>query len=300
MQVSLSEPSLGTLELGCYPYVVTSLQISAPEVRAVMRNRALADGAIDDTKYTGSRAVTVVCTLHNGAVKQICDEQGQPALGMQDLYDRVMPYMNPRIRPRLAWQLPRSDSIRSVSVRGANWPLTVERALYPSLALQWVAPDGEIVADDGHGGGDICTEIQPSVDIEDGRNYDLTFDRSYPESLMAGERLLVNQGTAPANWTLTIWGHVSNPTWSVNGVEMRFDQNGGIDLLGGTSIVVDTRTHTALLNGEVGSSVYDRLNYREWNWDSLKLMPGDNLVRFGGDPLGLTGICMLCYRPTYL
>lgn len=292
MQCELSDTELGTLALGCDPYVVTSMQIGSPEVREVTRNRSLGDGTLDDTRYLGSRAITLSIRLND--VSDCAD----PLVSMQTLVDRLTPYMSPRRRPTLTWQLPRSSELRSAVVRGVNWGWTVAGPKGNAIAPQWVVPSGEIVL----GGADArqCITIKPSGDVELGRTYNLVFNRTYPASTPLGSRILINPGTTTSHWVLTIYGPVVNPKFTINGVLFAADRRGGVTLVLGQTLVVDTRARTVLLNGVSTTSRYQYVNYDEWSWDDLMLKPDSNLVRFDGTGLSAQSAAELCYTPTYL
>lgn len=309
MQAELIDDHLGTLELGCAPYVVVSVQLGSPTVREVMRNRSLANGAFDDTRFFGSRAITV-----NLRLKNTTEGCAGPIDGsMQELIDRVTPYMAPNRRPWLRWQLPGGLQQRMAQVRGASWPVTVAGPRYPVLPLQWVSASGELY--DGSTRDPTCTEIRPSTDVEAGRHYNAPEDafgpyyknasgtqgRQYPAQLPLGARQINNPGTATANWMLYIYGVTTNPRFTINGTTIEFDRNGGINLVNATDfVVVDSRERTVLLNGDPAESRYNRTNYAEWMWEQVKLQPGTNLVRFDGDTLTATSRAVLCYRPAYL
>lgn len=300
MQVALHDDSLGTLELGCYPFVVMSLQIGSPAVRSVVRNRSLASGAYDDTRYLGPRAVTVNCRLNNRGRRTYgaCSVPGQPSWEMQQLIDAVVPYMSPRLRPTLSYQLPGSTAIRSMTVRGESWPVAIEGPKYPVLPLQFVNVSGEIFS--GQAGDEECLTIEPAGDVETGREYDLDFDRSYPPGASIGARIVTVDGTAPAHWRMTVFGAATDPEIVVNDQTIRFDQNGGLTLTAGNSVVIDTRDRTILLNGDPAFSEYDKTNYDEWTWDELRFNPGENTVRFSGDSLGVSATLIACWKPTWL
>lgn len=291
MQVELYDPELGVLELGCDPYIVMSLQVGSPQVREVVRNRSLADGTLDDTLYLGARAITLAIRFNDVSA---CDGSES----MQRLIDRLSAYMTPHRRPVLTWQLPRSNELRACRVRGVNWGWDVSGPKAQTITPQWVAPSGEIML----GGPDArrCEEIRPSIDVEAGRTYDLTFDRTYPPSEPIGGRTIVNPGTTSAHWTLTIFGPVVNPSFTINGLAFRADRSGGVTLTLGQTLVVDTRSRTVLLNGVPGASRYQNVNYDEWGWHDLLLRPGTNIVRFDGDDISPQTAAQLCYTPTYL
>jgi hypothetical protein len=294
LQAQLYDDDLGFLDLGCDPYVVTSVQIGSPAVREVTRVRSLADGTFDESRFIGARGITLALRLRNHSA---CDPGGSKS--MQDLIDTILPYMSPRRRPLLIWKLPGSDQTRGAYVRGSSWPVAVEGPKFPVLPLQWVVPDGELV--DLSGGIDpLCVDISPSTDTEAGRTYDLHFDRSYPAGQPIGGRLVTNPGNLTTHWELTIFGGCTNPFFQINDHTMEFDRNGGLVLLGGQSVVIDSRARTILFNGEPGQSRYDRVNYMEWTWDDLLLRPGQNIVRYGAAVLSLQSAGRLCYRPAYL
>ena len=297
MQVELSDPELGVLELGCDPYVVASLQVGSPDVREVVRYRSLADGVLDDTRYTGSRAITLAIRFKDRLLGSGCPgATGQPT--MQVLIDQLTPYMSPRRRPTLTWQLPGSDSLRAAVVRGVNWGWTVSGPKAQGIAPQWVVPSGEIL----QGGPDSqhCELIRPSVDVEEGRTYDLLFDRVYPPSQAIGGRTIVNPGTAATNWVLTIYGPVVNPTWTINETTMTTDRQGGVTLVAGQTLVINTRQRTVLFNGLPANSRYQCTNFDEWGWDDLMLQPGVNVVRFDGTGLTSQSAAELCFTPAYI
>lgn len=293
MQCELSEPELGVLALGCDPYVVVSIQVGSPEIREVTRNRALGDGTLDDTRFLGARAITLAIRLNDVAA---CKSDAGDS--MQALIDRLTPYMSPRRRPTLTWQLPRSSELRAAVVRGTNWPYTIAGPKANGIVPQWVVPSGEILA----GGADArrCTVIRPSTDIEAGRTYNWTPPRVYPASGPIGGRTIINPGSTAAHWTLTIFGPATNPTFTINGIEFALDRRGGVALAAGQTIVVDTRARTVLLNEVPAASRYQFANYEDWSWDDLLLHPNSNIVRFDGSGFTAQSAAELCYTPTYL
>jgi hypothetical protein len=219
---------------------------------------------------------------------------------MQTLIDRVIPYMSPRRRPLLAWQLPGSNETRGMVVRGESWPFTLDGPKYPTIGLQWVCPSGEIT---GGNLDPLCTLITPGADVELGRAYPEDYadgGRSYPFSGTIGQRLIENPGNGWANWTLTIFGAATGPRFTINGSTIEFDRGGNLVVGAGSSVVLDSRERTILLNNDPANSVYYKTNYDEWSWDELRLRPGTNQIRFDGFSLGPTATAQLCFRPTYL
>ena len=296
MQVELFEPSLGALELGCEPYVVTQMQIGSPAVRAVMRDRALADGSFDDTRFLGARAITVSIRMKHGS------SCAADAGDLQEMIDALVPYMSPRVRPTITWQLPGSADSRAAVVRGDSWPFILGGPKHQAIVLQWVCPSGEIFA-----GGDTaqhCETIQPGTDTEKGRTYDESYADGgrgpYPPSPPIGARTILNPGNATAHWEATIFGAVTNPILTINGTAISFIRNGGLVLAAGQTVVINTRERTILRNGNPIDSAYDRVNYEAWSWGDIKLKPGPNTIRFDGTALGTSATVIICYTPTYL
>lgn len=287
--IFLDDPELGTVELHGDPYTVTSFQIGSPAVRAAARNRALANGTRDTTRYTGARAATVSVTLND----QFC---GNGAVAMQTLFDRLMPYTVPRRRPTMRWSLPGDDTKqRQMVVRGDTAPIVIQSRRHPVLAIGFVAPEGEITS----AGDPVCTLVDPALDVELGRAYDLLFNRTYPASSAIGDRLLVVDGNEQAHWTATMFGDLQNPFVLINGVRIDWASNGGLAIGPGQSLQVDTRDKTMYVNGDPLSPRFDRANFTEWNWSDILLRPGRNTIRFGAGVLGTGATMQFCYRPTW-
>lgn len=297
--ITLSDDELGDLDLTCENgYVVTSFQLGSPAVREVVHDRALADGTVDDTLYVGARAVTVGLTL---------DQRVAP---MQTLLDRLTPYVSPRRRPMISWSLPGSETERrALVVRGVEAPFVLEREKYAPVVCQWVAPDGLVVSAE-----QTCQEITPAVDTVDGRRYDecplvpspdrveattttgRCYDRTYPPAEPRGGRIVTTTGTEVAEWTGLFYGPVSNPVFTINGIEVRVQP---VDLLVGEYLQIDTRTRTMLRNGDPTKSLYGLSNYQEWTWDSIRLRPGDNEIRFSGLVTAPETSGVVCWRDTW-
>lgn len=285
--IQLIDPILGTLELRADPFVVVSLQIGPRAARVNARTRALADGTVDDTKYVGGRAATLTLRLNDRAG---CADP----VSMQALYDLLLPFTVPRRRPIMRWSLPGSPGVeRQMTVRGdPGAAVVVAQAKHPAVVCSFVS-DGEITSPEQE-----CVLIDPALDVEAGRPYDLTFPRDYPASVAVGDRVVAQNGNERAHWFGTIYGPVTNPYVTVNGVQVRWDQNTGVTLIAGEYLTIDTRERTVYLNGDPAFPRYDRTNFTEWTWDDLMLEPGDNSVRFGDTALA-GGQLQLCWSATW-
>jgi len=286
--ITLAEPDLGLLQLLDDPFTVVSFQIGWPVARSVMRNRALANGVIDDTRFSGARAVTVGLRLNDKACGGV---------SMQDLFDQVMPFMVARRRPVLSWSLPGSDAtVRQLTVRGADAPVVVAGPKHPVLALSFVAAEGEITSV-----AQQCANITPSAaTAEPGRTYPLTFPRTYPASPGIGARLVTVGGNEVAHWVATLHGAITNPLLSVNGITINFDERGGVVLASGSTLVIDTRARTIYLNGDPSTPRYDKTNLTEWSWSDLLFDPGVNTLRFDGTSIGADASVDVCWYDTWV
>jgi hypothetical protein len=282
--IYLSHSSLGQLDLTpANGYVVTSFTIGWPEVRAVMDNRALADGVVDTTTYLGSRAVTVALRL---------DNTGCPGYSTQDLIDAVTPYLSPRIRPTLVYTVDQNDPVvshqRSLILRGVDAPLTVDAPKALTLVCQWVASESFTQALE-----DTCAVAILTGGTELGRPYDLDYDRDYPSSPPFGITYFYPSGNAPMDWILTLTSEIEDPTITVNGIDIIFT---GLTLLPGQTVIIDTQARTILRNGDPNDSVYGLTNFFDWTWDNLRVRPGENsLLLRAVSTAGGSPAATLCY-----
>jgi hypothetical protein len=266
--------------------VLVSLDIGFPSERAVVRSRALADGVFDDSTYLGQRAITATVRLdHN---------HGSTT---QDLIDRLMPFMSPRRRPTLRWSLSGSPTdLREVRVRGVDAPLVIDAPKYPTLVLQWVT-EGAFITDPV----EQCQTVTPTdLPEEEGREYDLEFDREYIPTAPVGGMFVNNDGNAPAHWVITLFASMVDPIVTIGTRQMNFSQGAGLSLVTGQTLVIDSLARSILLNNDPNESRYDRVNFEDWNWDDLLLQPGSNLVRLQGSGFTSFSALTICWKDTYL
>jgi hypothetical protein len=271
----LVDPTLGTLDLECDAgFVVSNFEIGWPEVRQVVNARALSDGTIDTTTYLGARAVTVALRLD------------QTKMATQDLLDMLTPFLSPRYRPRIVWEVQSpstttcngvtapSNPVRSLMVRGADAPLVIDGPRYITIVCQWVAQESYVSALD-----EICAVASVTGTEEFGRDYDLDFDRDYPFSPVFGFTYFTPSGNAPMDWTATLTSEITDPQILVNSTLISFT---GLTLNAGQTVEFNTTERTILRNGDPTDSVYGLTNFAQWSWDDLRLTPGVNQIRLQG------------------
>lgn len=282
----LRASGLADLDLSCgNGWVLTDLQVGFPSERPVVRSRALADGVIDQTTYLGQRAVTATLTLDNRVAST------------QSLIDLLLPFVSPRRRPTLTWSLPDSSTdYRQLTLRGVDAPLVISQPRYTTIVVSWVSQQACMVDP-----VEQCLSVDPNNPAEEiGREYDLDFDREYVTIVPVGGILVPNDGTCLASWVITLDASMVDPTVTINGVDMTFDQNGGVSLVTGQTLVIDQLERTILLNNDPAQSRYDRVNFEDWNWDDLALQPGPNIVRLQGSGFTSTSLLTICWRSAWL
>jgi hypothetical protein len=289
-KVALWEPTLGRLELGNLPFVVESFQIGSPEIRDNIKNRALSDGVFDDTMYHGASAITLTTRLapHVKCRSDIAD------YWMATLRDTLVSYMHPRLRPRLYWCYPgdfgsmsdhmgESDGAGQwAEVRGASWPFTVNQPKYPTLAVQFKNPLGQMYLGDPQESPHTATAL-PGAE-PNGRVYDTNYNvgRDFPNvPIPVGTAVIHNNGNSLAGFRLVVTGPFdAGATVVLNGVAIELNQA----LL--VNQYVEFRTLNKTILRENALSYYPYTNFGDWDWDDLLLPHADSYMTFDGASLG--------------
>jgi len=282
--MALWEPSLGRLELGDKPFVVESFQISSPEIRANVKNRSLMDGVFDDTLYYGASAITVTTRL----ASHIKCSASAANYKTRELRNELVRYCNPRLRPRLYWLYPGDTIGQWATVRGDSWPFTIDAQKYPALTVQFRNPLGSMSLGDPQDAPNWAAALPG--DVPEGRNYNLAFNRSYPELLVpVGAALVNNEGNSKSGWEMQVQGPFeAGAKVTLGGVEIQLNQ----ELLPGQFARLRTLNKTIFRDN--GTSYYPYTNFGEWVWDDVLLSPGVTEIAFdgqvGGVPSGFATI----------
>jgi hypothetical protein len=104
----------------------------------------------------------------------------------------------------------------------------------------------------------------------------------------SGVAVVNNDGSAPADPVIDVFGPVSNPRVMNDtlGVEVRLDNQGGITLAAGAFIRIDFRTRQVLLGGvdDIRAKI-NRSISTWWHQDADGLRVGDNTIRYRGELL---------------
>lgn len=264
----LDAPGLGTLDLMCGTegYAVLNFEVGYPEERRIVNQRALRDGVFDNTRYLGGRTITMTVLID--------DRYGV----RQQLVDRLKAYMSPRVSTTMTYTLPESPAYpRQLRIRGVNAPIRVDERGVIVLIVTWFSPDAVALSP-----FEEFLQISPFGFNEQGRVYDLTFDRQYLPQPPVGGAIVLNSGNHPIPWKARLTSEIQQPIITVNGIGMRFDVNGGVNLNVGETLDIDFGSATIRLNNDPTESRYDRVNFNDWEWDQLLLQPGANIVRIQG------------------
>jgi len=268
----LEHPSLPTLELnGQDGLRVVGFDLGWPEAREVANPRAGADGEIDETRFHSGRVVSMTLSV---------TDPGK--------LDALMAFTNPGLRPTLRYRV-RGGGQRMIRLRASDLSRPVEFGV-AEVDVQWRAPDGVAESVDLE-----TQQLNPAEDVE-GRTYDLTFDRSYPESQGAGRITVVNEGSATAYPIIRFYGPLEDPLLEneTSDRQLRFE----ISISAGDYLEVDTANRTARLNGLAENSRYDAFDFPTSQWWGLR--PGGNLLRFAPDSSSQPAVAEVRWRAAWL
>lgn len=239
---------------------VQELDLGFPETRTSSRNRTLASGSVDRTRYHGAKAVSISLVLF-----------GKAAV-VNDLEDALRGWAAPFRRPRLTYQR-RGQERRYVDLVGdqLSSQLTVSNRSHVLAQLSWRCPEGRSFTVD-----ETVVTSTPSTPETPGRGYPLAFSRTYPTGGRRGRSNALNRGTAPTWPVLRIYGPCTDPNVLNQRTGRRIAFSDTIP--SGSFVEVSMRDRTVQLNGVPGPDMSrrSRLTVRQW-WD---LHPGDNVLLF--------------------
>ena len=271
-------------------YLVEKVEVGAPEVRAVTDPRTMADGVVDRTQYVGARAITVQLRL-----------VPDPSTRLR-LLDALALFLHPGRRSWLTIVANDADDPRMYRVRADDWSVPWERPTDVELTVGWRTAGGVPFAV-----GTTLHDVTLVPDAgDDGRSYnespiDLAtygrvYDRTYPP---AGTSVapVINAGSAPAEWTATVFGAVSGFTLVnlTTGDQLAFPT---LNVPAGQNVVVDSFTHTVLAGGDPGSSRYSYIDFAHSRW--FRLAPGLNRMTVVSSTFSAPAQTHITWRDTYL
>jgi hypothetical protein len=246
-----------------------------PEVRPVVTPRPDVDGTYDTSEHVGSRLV-VLNLVGQGNKRQIIDD--------------ISFFSQPSRRPFVYYEM--NGQMRRIRLRPQerSTVLTAPSNVLAEAQLAFVAPDGIIEQADATVLIAFATEGG-----EDGRTYDLTFDRDYAPTLPVGTVNALNLGSARACPSFRLFGPVANPEIQnlTSGEKLRF-----VTTLTDTQwLEIDCRNKTVRLNGLPDQNRYNTLDFADSEW--IGFYPGDNLVRYTADTITGRAFARVSYRSSW-
>jgi hypothetical protein len=257
-------------------WFVEQLDLGYPTVRAVVDVRAGADGTYDSTAYFGNRTVSMFLR----------------AVGNRRVaFEQLSRFLRPITRPYLYFTV---DGVeRRIRLRAnarssafAGTPNSQE------FLAQWVAPDGVIEA--------VTETVAIAVatsGAEDGRTYDLTFDRSYAASDPVGSVTVTNAGTTFAQGLqFQLFGPCTNPEIDnlSTGEKLRFVTT----LSAAQWLQINVRDKTVRLNGLASQNRYNTLDFAVSTW--FELPPGVSLLRYSPDSSSAGSFARVSFRSSWI
>lgn len=258
-EVEISASGLSDLVIDCTTgYALTELQVGFPSPREVVRPRALGNGMIDNSEFSGSRAITLSMRLDTALVPT------------QTLIDQLLAFCLQTRRPRIAWRLgdtpfppappipipyPTSDGRwRSAVVRAADAPLAISGPRYTTIIASFVSVDSFL------------------------ETKDLSLWAAVPRAAASS---VWHQGNAPAPWVISFTGQSINPVIQINGISLSFP---AYTLATNRMLTIDLAARTMIESSDLGLApfvnVYPSSNSYNWSWESLFLQPGLNTFRY--------------------
>jgi hypothetical protein len=259
--------------------VCEELDLGWPSIRAVAEDRPGGDGSIDTTAYHGARVVSVRLSVLDGATSR------------RTLLDRLHAFAHPARRPVMEFTDPSGGDLRAVTLRPADASGPLTNPTYTDVAMQWVAPDGVIVAAVAR-----TTNLYPASAPE-GWSPPLEPPLEFPEFIGGGPTPVANVGSAPAHWVARIFGPCSSPILT-NLNSGQVVSLPGLAITSGNYIEVNSRERTVLLNGDSGASRYRFLDFAGSSWWTLA--PGASFVTFAADSSAPPAMADLTWHDTYL
>ena len=287
----LTAPGVPDLTLdSAFGWKVRGLDLGDPETRVVAEPATDADGTIDTTELIGARSVTV-------SLRLIPSDLTLPAM-----VNRLMQFMSPRLRPVVF--ITEDGDEKRITLRRGQVFAPISTPTHRDVTLSFIAPFGILESAELH----EASAFPSGEGAELGRDYDLTFDRTYPTSPVLGSRTVVNAGTIDAYPVLRIFGPVgAAPGADPQGPDTTTIRNltTGKNLVfedlvvaAGDYCEIDTRRKTIRINGLPEQSRYDRLKFPDSRWWTL--VPGENELRFSPETSSGVAELRILWRSAWL
>lgn len=204
--------------------------------------------------------------------------QGDINLSRYEYLDRLKSFLAPSKRPYLyvsrdGWFNDRRALLRG---DGVSCVITKTSARWLEVSLRAAIPDGIIEATE-----DTVVTLRPGAG-NIGWAYPASYPKSYQPSNSINQMLVNLPGDVPVSPYVRIYGTCSNPRLFrvFNDVtkEISLTASGGLALAAGNYLDIDFANRRIFLNGTVGNSFYNRVDFTTSAWWDLE--PGENRLLF--------------------
>lgn len=253
--------------------IVSDWDPGFPEIREVVQPYVDASGTLDSTMFHDASTANLRGVVLN-----------ESGISRRSTLQRIMAHMVPSQRSFVHWQLNDEVDERCVQVRVSrvSRPIEKHNRIYFNISL--VVPKGIIES----------SKIQSKIigpsgtAAEVGRNYNLSFDRTYPLSNPIGGTDVENSGNTTAWPRILLMGDCTNPRLRnlTTGKEYDFS---GATIPAGTWWTIDTVNRTIV--DQNGVTQMDKLDFTVSEWWGLE--PGTNTLIFEPDTFGAGGAWLL-------
>lgn len=256
--------------------VVSELELTWPDIRAVNEDRTGADGQIDYTQFFGARACTIKASVSPSNTTRT----------RQQILDEFRAFCHPSARPWLYFA--EDGSERRIQLRADQQSAPISSPNKLDLAASWRCPNPFTEAAEAS-----VVTMMPAAD-DGGLTFPITFAFTFGGSPMAGY-IVGNAGTMPAGWVARIFGPCDGPSLT-NGADTISLPD--LTISDTEYVEIDSLAHTVRVNGDPGASRYGLLDTATLSW--WQIQPGDNHISFVCD--SSSGACQaeLTYRDTWI
>jgi len=255
------------------PVLCREWDLGSPSVREVVNDLVGADGVADHTYFTGPRTVTLDLQIF-----------GTPLETPYSYLERLTAMAHPTRRPWLYLTRDGGESWR-IQLRGNEFSISYGpmAAVKLDVQLSFTAPTGMLespqrsattVAEAGSATGQTWPETYGPVGVEAyGENY----------GNMSGNTAAFTvtvESSVPVEPVLRFYGPTTGPVASL-GTGEKFAFKSTYSILPSQYVEVDMRAGSVLLNGDVGATVFNQVDWTQSTF--WRLPPGTSTVGLTGD-----------------
>jgi hypothetical protein len=242
-------------------YGCAELNLGWPEARDEVYPLPDRDGVADYTRLMGARTITAHLTAWGGR------------RGIDDIARRFAPFIVPSARPVLHVIL--DDNVeRVIALRASAFSAPITGPYHREITLGWTAPDPRFY--DLH---ERNLTVLPPAPLSAGREYDLAFDRTYPEAYGGSGVITVPSGGDVDTWpTFRIYGPFTDPRITNLDTDEALAFNIAIDQR--DYLVVDTAERAVYLDDDPEADRYANVDVARTTWFPIRR--GFNRLRLTG------------------